>query len=165
MEFIERARYRAFWGKNNRHIVLDILRRFEHPSSTAEIAGNSHWIRSWARKPNGYRRLSQAGSPQPWDVLLKQGLFARPELSMAGGIYGKSIVSRVECREAKPDPECSRPLLPIAAQVPRRRPRCDRSQEIGELPPQAHVAGVFLPASIATYQSRYFVEKRWLMPW
>lgn len=61
-------------GRNNRHIVLDILRRFEHPSSTADIAKQFSLEVELGEETDRLQTALASRFSATLDGLLKQGL-------------------------------------------------------------------------------------------
>jgi hypothetical protein len=61
-------------GRNNRHIVLDILRRFEHPSSTADIAKQFSLDEELGEEAERLQTALASRFSVTLDGLLKQGL-------------------------------------------------------------------------------------------
>jgi hypothetical protein len=71
-------------GKNNRHIVLDILRRFEHPSSTADIARQFSLDVELGEEAERLQTALASRFSATLDGLLKQGL-----VRQAGTVDGR----------------------------------------------------------------------------
>ncbi|MBO0130915.1 hypothetical protein [Agrobacterium burrii] len=71
-------------GKNNRHIVLDILRRFEHPSSTSDIAKQFSLDEDLGEEAERLQAALTTRFSGTLDGLLKQGLVSQA-LTVDGG--------------------------------------------------------------------------------